>query len=136
MLRRLPISSRPGEQTPTSATSGGYGLISKPFKAPTPLGPKRDSALPSRKRKAVSYKEQGGGDDDGDDADCNPNKKTKYAMGNKEYGEDGVLGDMARWCNRKFPVFAPKEKTSVFGKRSVIASIQNIRAENVASVYQ
>jgi DNA repair and recombination RAD54-like protein len=120
MLRRLPPTQRQGEQTPTSATSGGYGLVSKPFKAPTPLGPKRDTALPARKRKAVSYKEQGGGDDDedDDDADGNPNKKSKFAMGNKEYGEDGVLGDMARWCNRKFPVFKPKEKTTVFGKRS------------------
>lgn len=118
MLRRLPQSQKPGDQVPTSATSGGYGIISKPFKAPTPLGPKRDLAIPSRKRKAVSYKEQGGGGDDENDGDADgrSSKKSKFAMGNKEYGEDGVLGDMAKWCNRKFPVFAPKEKTMVFGK--------------------
>lgn len=119
MLRRVPSSQRSGHQPVTSATSGGFGLISKPFKVPTPLASKRDLALPARKRKAVSYKGQDGGKgDDSDDDDAEgPNKKGKFAMGNKEYGEDGVLGDMAKWCNRKFPVFQPKEKTTVFGKR-------------------
>jgi DNA repair and recombination RAD54-like protein len=117
MLRRLPLS-KSGDQTPTSATSGGYGLVSAPFKAPTPLASKRELAIPARKRKAVSYKGQGGGgkDDEDSDDDGNVAKKGKFAMGNKEYGEDGVLGDMARWCNRKFPVFKPKEKTTVFTK--------------------
>lgn len=93
-------------------------MIVKPFKAPTPLGPKRDLAMPGRKRKAVSYKEAGGGkDDDGDGDAGSPKKKSKFAMGNKEYGDDGVLGDMAKWCNRKFPVYQPKEKGQVFGKR-------------------
>lgn len=122
MLRRLPASQRPGDQTPTTATSGGFGLISRPFKAPTPLGPKRDLALPARKRKAVSYKDAGG-DGDENDADENTDdhvaKKIKYAMGNKEYGADGVLGGMGKLCNRKFAVFKPKEKSTVFAKRSV-----------------
>lgn len=117
MLRRIPQGSKAGEQQPTSATSGGFGLISKPFKAPTPLGPKRQLDLPSRKRKAVNYKDAGGDGDDDGEAEGNPSKKGKFAMGNKEYGEDGVLGDMARWCNRKFPVFAVKEKGSVFTKK-------------------
>ncbi|WWD18483.1 hypothetical protein CI109_102935 [Kwoniella shandongensis] len=116
MLRRIP-STQKGEQPVTSATSGGFGLVVKPFKAPTPLASKRELALPARKRKAVSYKGQGGGGDDSDsDGDGKPSKKGKFAMGNKEYGEDGVLGDMAKWCNRKFPVFKPKEKTIVFNK--------------------
>ncbi|WVQ82964.1 hypothetical protein IAT38_005100 [Cryptococcus sp. DSM 104549] len=125
MLRRQP-SQRPGDPPLTSATAAGFGLVSKPFKAPTPSAPKRDLALPARKRKAVSYKEQGGGkDDDDSDADGKPSKKGKFAMGNKEYGEDGVLGDMAKWCNRKFPVFKPKEKGGVFTKTFSIPVMYN-----------
>jgi DNA repair and recombination RAD54-like protein len=121
MLRRLPPSKN-GDQTPTSATCGGFGLItSKPFKTPSSSAPKRDLVLPARKRKAVSYKGQGGGGKDDDDSDDEGKvvKKGKFEMGNKVYGEDGVLGDMAKWCNRKFPVFAPKEKSGVFTKRYV-----------------
>ena len=117
MLRRAPSYQKPGDPSLTSATSGGYGIIAVPFKPPTALGPKRTLALPARKLKAVSYKGQGGGDDSDSDAEGNPAKKGKFAMGNKEYGEDGVLGDMARWCNRKFPVFKPKERVTVFTKR-------------------
>ena len=118
MLRRMPSNQRPGDPQPTSATCGGYGIVSVPFKAPTPLAPKRTLAVPARKRKAVSYKGQGGGDDGSDsDAEEVSAKKGKFAMGNKEYGEDGVLGDMAKWCSRKFPVFKPKDKSGVFIKR-------------------
>lgn len=118
MLRRLP-PSRTGDQTPTSATSGGFGIFTaKPFKTPSSSAPKRDLALPARKRKAVSYKGQGGGkDDDDSDDEGKVVKKGKFEMGNKVYGEDGVLGDMAKWCNRKFPVFEPKDKVGVFTKR-------------------
>lgn len=60
-------------------------------------------------------KDAGGSDSDGD-----PRKKKKvnssYSMGNKEYGPDGVLGDMGRLCNREFPVFAVKAKELVFSK--------------------
>jgi DNA repair and recombination RAD54-like protein len=118
MLRRLP-QSRPGDQPVTSATSGGFGLVSKPYKAPSALAPTRTLAIPGRKRKAVSYKEQGGGKDDGDgDASDGEGakKKGKFEMGNKVYGDDGVLGDMAKWCNRKFPVFEKKDRTIVFAK--------------------
>jgi DNA repair and recombination RAD54-like protein len=107
MLRRLP-QSRPGDQPVTSATSGGFGLVSKPYKAPSALAPTRTLAIPGRKRKAVSYKEQGGGKDDGDgDASDGEGakKKGKFEMGNK-----------AKWCNRKFPVFEKKDRTIVFAK--------------------
>ncbi|KAK4687036.1 DNA repair and recombination protein RAD54 and RAD54-like protein, partial [Tremellales sp. Uapishka_1] len=127
MLRRIPTSSKPGDPPVSSATSGGFGFISKPFKAPSSLSSRRESALPSRKRKAVSYREEGGGNDDNDgDAEGSPNKKLKYAMGNKEYGEDGVLGDMAKWCNRKFPVFQVKAKDQVFTKSFSIPVIRNV----------
>ncbi|KJE03308.1 DNA repair and recombination protein RAD54-like protein [Cryptococcus gattii NT-10] len=117
MLRRT--IQRPSEPPPTSATSGGFGIVSTPFKIPKSSAPKRESTLPARKRKAVSYKEEGPCDDGGDDEYDNegrPSKKGKFAMGNKEYGSDGVLGDMAKWCNRKFPVFQPKDKSGVFTK--------------------
>ena len=121
MLRRLPPPQKGTDLQPTSATSGGYGIItSKPFKTPSALASTRQLALPARKRKAVSYKGQGGGkddDDDDSDADGKPAKKGRFEMGNKSYGEDGVLGDMAKWCIRKFPVFTPKERVGVFTKR-------------------
>jgi DNA repair and recombination RAD54-like protein len=120
MLRRLPPPIKGSDQQPTSATSGGFGITSKPFKAPSALASTRQLAIAPRKRKAVSYRGQGGGkddDDDGSDEDGKPAKKGKFEMGNKCYGEDGVLGDMAKWCNRKFPVFKPKEKGGVFTKR-------------------
>ncbi|ORY28461.1 putative DNA recombination and repair protein Rad54B [Naematelia encephala] len=128
MLRRHPSNTKPGDALLTSATAAGFGLITKPFKAPTALAPKRELALPARKRKAVSYKGQGGDGDDENDSDAErPSKKGKFAMGNKEYGEDGVLGDMAKWCNRKFPVFAPKDKTVIFGKSFSIPIMVNAR---------
>jgi DNA repair and recombination RAD54-like protein len=120
MLRRLP-QSKPGDQPVTSATSGGFGIVSKPYKKPSALAPTRTLALPARKRKAVSYKEQGGGKEDAGDGDASDGeggvkKKGKFEMGNKVYGDDGVLGDMAKWCNRKFPVFEKKDRTVVFAK--------------------
>lgn len=93
--------------------------MSKPFKKPSALAPTRQLALPARKRKAVSYKDQGGGGDDDGDSDASDGgkkKKGKFEMGNKVYGDDGVLGDMAKWCNRKFPVFEKKDRTLVFAK--------------------
>lgn len=113
MLRRVP-SKKNGDPPLTSATSGGFGIVSKPFKAPSALGSTRTLAMPARKRKQVSYKEAGAGGDDGDSEV--PAKKMRFEMGNKVY-ENGVLGDMAKWCTRKFPVFAPKESTTVFSKR-------------------
>ena len=119
MLRRIPGGQKQADGTPTSATSGGYGIVVKPFKVPSALGSKRDLALPARKRKLVSYKGQGGGSDGESDEEGKENKKSKFEMGNKVYGEDGVLGGMGKWCNRKFDVFKPKERTIVFAKTSV-----------------
>lgn len=121
MLRRLPPTKPGGDPAITSATSGGFGIVvGKPFRTPTSaLASKRTTAIPARKRKAVSYKEMGYGTDDGEAViDGSPKKKMRFEMGNKVY-ENGVLGDMAKWCTRKFPVFEPKEKTTVFAKRYV-----------------
>ncbi|WWC70738.1 uncharacterized protein I206_104689 [Kwoniella pini CBS 10737] len=126
MLRKAPSTSRSGDPPVTSANGAGFGIVTfKAFKPPSALASKRESALPARKRKAVSYKGQGGGNDSDSDEDGKPSKKGRFAMGNKEYGEDGVLGDMAKWCNRKFPVFAPKEKTLVFTKNFSIPVMLN-----------
>jgi DNA repair and recombination RAD54-like protein len=75
----------------------------------------------------VSYRDAGGDADDGDgdaENDEGGGKKAKtgntgggYAMGNKEYDGNGVLGGMGRLCMRKFPVFKVKDKAAVFGKR-------------------
>jgi len=138
MLRRAPANSKQGELAVTSATRSGFGLVLKPFKAPTPLAPKRDLAIPGRKRKHVSYKEQGGGGGDEndpdaviDDEDGGVKKKIKFEMGNKVYGEDGVLGGMGKWCNRKFPVFIVKEKTGIFSKSYVyLLLIRSLRSDN------
>lgn len=87
--------------------------MSKPFRPPSALASKRTTAIPARKRKQVSYKEMGDGEDDGEAEQ--PKKKMRFEMGNKVY-EDGVLGGMAKWCTRKFPVFKPKEATTTFAK--------------------
>lgn len=115
MLRRLPRTSNggAGDSQITSATSGGFGIVSKPFRPPSAPASKRSTVLPARKRKQVSYKEMGDGVDDGE-AEM-PKKKMRFEMGNKVY-EDGVLGDMAKWCNRKFPVYQPKDATVAFAK--------------------
>ncbi|EIW66754.1 hypothetical protein TREMEDRAFT_70028 [Tremella mesenterica DSM 1558] len=125
MLKRLPSNQNTSEQI-TSATSGGFGLPSfKPFRPPSALVSKRISAIPSRKRKNVSYKGQDGASDGESDTEGKENKKSKYAMGNKEYGEDGVLGGMGKLCNRKFPVFKTKEKTTVFSRTFSIPIMTN-----------
>lgn len=122
MLRRPVQSQRPGEQVAQTATAGGFGIISRPFKAPTPLAPKRHTELPSRKRKAVSYKDAGGdvsgSDAENEEPDSKRNKGGKgYAMGNKEYDDNGVLGGMGKLCMKKYPVFALKSRGSFLPKR-------------------
>jgi DNA repair and recombination RAD54-like protein len=121
MLRRAPVvQTKNGDPVPPTMTGAGYGIPSfKPFKTPA-LATTRQTALPPRKRKRVSYKGAGGDDDDEGDSDASEGKVKKgktFEMGNKEYGADGVLGDMAKWCNRKFPVFKVKEKAEIFHKR-------------------
>jgi len=124
MLRRINKSAN-GESPITSATSGGFGIVSSPFKRPALANKRTVSALPeraARKRNRVSYKEMGDGTDDGDaviDDGDSPKKKLRFEMGNKVY-ENGVLGDMAKWCNRKFPVYEVKEFTAVRSKTWVL----------------
>lgn len=127
MLRRIPSAnngSKPtagGDAVVVTMTGGGFGTPTfKAFKPPSLVSKastrSSDSGLPPRKRKRVSYKEDGQGDDkENDYKEDRPDKK--YTMGNKEYGADGVLGGMGKLCNRKFPVFEVKPKEQVFTKK-------------------
>jgi DNA repair and recombination RAD54-like protein len=130
MLRRINKSVN-GDSSITSATSGGFGIVSSPFKAP--LAKTRTvSGLPeraARKRKQMSYKDMGDGTDDGDAViDGSPKKKMRFEMGNKVY-ENGVLGDMAKWCNRKFPVYVPKGLGVVRNKSFSIPVMTNAKTK-------
>ncbi len=121
MLRRVPSTSSANDGDTTSLSlRTGFGLIpAKPFKVPTSAAPARSSVLPPRKRKRVSYKEDGQDDKENDEdaSDGEKKKGSRFTMGNKEYGADGVLGDMARFCNRKFPTFVVKPKEQIFSKQ-------------------
>ena len=121
MLRRIPATSSASNGDPNSLSlRTGFGVIpAKPFKVPTAAIVARASVLPPRKRKRVSYKEDGQDDkeNDGDASDDEKKKTSRFTMGNKEYGPDGVLGDMGRFCNRKFPTFVVKPKEQIFSKQ-------------------
>lgn len=146
MLRRIPsnnASPKINSDGPAvlSMSGGGFGtptFRSGKFKPPmisSPLASStRGNALPARgaKRKRISYAEDGQEDGEkdgnagsGSDSDGGSKKKkgSKYSMGNKEYGEDGVLNGMGALCNRKFPVFEVKEKSQVFSNRFAIPII-------------
>jgi DNA repair and recombination RAD54-like protein len=133
MLRRIPSSkSNNGDPQVVTVSGGGFSAPTfKPFKPPSLANARstrnkeNENAAAGRKRKRVNYKEDGQGDAAGDgdangdsDGENGGKKKGKtYSMGNKEYGVDGVLGDMGKWCNRKFPVFDVKPKEVLFTKK-------------------
>lgn len=135
MLRRIPSSkSNNGDPVVVTVSGGGFTAPTfKPFKPPSLANARstrnkeNETAGAGRKRKRINYKEDGQGDAVGDgdangDSDGEESEKKKgktYSMGNKEYGADGVLGDMGRWCNRKFPVFEVKPKEVLFSKKCV-----------------
>lgn len=130
MLRRIPSanngSNKPaagGDAVVVTMTGGGFGTPTfKAFKPPSLVSKAStrsgcDSSLPPRKRKRISYKEDGGQADDRENEYKEDGPAKKYTMGNKEYGADGVLGGMGKMCNRKFPVFEVKPKEQVFTKK-------------------
>lgn len=103
--------------------------IFKPFKPPTPLAPKRDSALPPRKRKRVSYKENtGGDDDDSDDGDKRKKKKAKRTTDGDEYNSDGEVVAV-----KKYPVFKPTPLEAV-KKGFSVPVMMNAKGEIVQTV--
>jgi DNA repair and recombination RAD54-like protein len=135
MLKRIPShKSTSGDPQVVTLTGGGFSMPTfKAFKPPSLANSRStrtaaadvDKSGAGRKRKRVNYKEDGqadaaeDGDANGDGSDGEGGKKKgkTYSMGNKEYGIDGVLGDMGKWCNRKFPVFEVKPKEVIFTKK-------------------
>lgn len=103
MLRRVPLK----DGKPLTADSLNFQTsLFTPFKTPTPAI-KIDRALPPRKRKRVSYKENG--DDEDDDSDSGRKKKRTKSYGDVAYDSDGGVVPV-----KKFPVFkaTPLEHTA------------------------
>ncbi|KAG9006906.1 DNA-dependent ATPase protein rad54, partial [Tulasnella sp. 427] len=127
MLRRVPTK----DGRPLSFDSINFdATIFKPFKTPTPLVPKRDTALPPRKRKRVSYKENtdGGDGDDSDDGDKRKKKKAKKGPDGEEWGSDGEVTAV-----KKYPVYKPTPLESTT-KRFSIPVMTNSKGEIVQTV--
>lgn len=80
--------------------------LSTPFKCPSPAPSKRETAIPPRKRRKVSYKDSVA-DDDADESFTNPEDPDRAPLGNLQ-------------INKAFPVFKPKPKDAVFRARFAI----------------
>jgi DNA repair and recombination RAD54-like protein len=90
--------------TPAPKKSDSLSQLTKPFKCPGSAPSKRETALPPRKRRKVSYKDAGG--DDGDDGEgFTP-------------AEAEVIGNLQ--ASKAFPVFKPKPKDTVFRSRFAV----------------
>ena len=98
-----PTSTKPSQRlssTPNPNSQEQHRRLTAPFKCPGSAAPKRETALPPRKRRKVSYKDadDGKGEDDGEAVE-----------------EREVFGNLQ--VNRAFPVFKPKDKGVVFRAR-------------------
>lgn len=126
MLRRVPLK----DGKPLTAESQLFdSTVFKPFKPPT-SNVKLDRALPPRKRKRVSYKENGqDGEDDDDDGPGRKKKKVKSRKG----GDDEYNSDDGVVPVKKYPVFKPTplEQTS---KRFSFPTMTNAAGEIVPLV--
>ena len=98
--------------------------VNKQFKPPTLAVKPLERSLPQRKRKRVSYKENGTSDASDDDSDGpKRRKKRKKTAENDEYvetGDDSVVN-----VNRSFPIFKPKPFDTVFGAKFAVPEIKN-----------
>ncbi|KAG8992209.1 DNA-dependent ATPase protein rad54 [Tulasnella sp. JGI-2019a] len=125
MLRRIPLK----DGKPITAESQLFdSTVFQPFKPPTPQT-RIDRALPPRKRKRVSYKENEGGDDDDDDR---RRKKKKMKTG-KDGEDDEYNSDEGPAPVRKFPVFKPTPLNQT-KKRFSIPTMTNAAGEIVPVV--
>ena len=99
--------------------------LRKPFKPPTPSVKRPERALPPRKRKRVSYKENR---DDSDSDDDKAKKKKKSKTKDGDYGSDGDIPTV-----KKFPVYkaTPLGQTA---KRFSIPTMTNAAGEVVPTV--
>lgn len=101
-----------GATTPArtpSTQADAVRRLTTPFKCPGSAAPKRETAIPPRKRRKVSYKDADL-DGTGDDADASfaPTDDT----------ERESLGNLH--LNKSFPVFKPKDKNTVFRSRFAV----------------
>jgi DNA repair and recombination RAD54-like protein len=102
----------PFKDDPLSAQRGL--ALTKPFKTPaSAILKQRDQ--PTRKRKQVSYKENGQEDDD--------DGKNKKRRKDDTYAEP--LGDAVVNINRSFPVYDVKPREEVFSKRFSIPEMKD-----------
>jgi len=97
-----------GASTPAKPKTDPLTRLSTPFKCPGAAAPKRETALPPRKRRKVSYKGA-----DGDTGDSNDGENF-----NADGTEREILGNLQ--VNKAFPVFKPKDKTTVFRARFAV----------------
>jgi DNA repair and recombination RAD54-like protein len=119
MLRRIPTTNdglavdRLQEST----------RVNKPFKPPTLAVKPIERSLPQRKRKRVSYKENGGNDDSDDESDDPKRRKKKRTSKDNEYVDNGD-GSVVN-VNRSFPIFKPKPFDKIFGSKFAVPEIKN-----------
>lgn len=125
MLRRAPttndgvVVSRLQEST----------RVNKPFKAPTATEKPVERAHPQRKRKRVSYKENGE-TSDSDISDDSRRRKKKRLTNDIAYDEDGEVMNI----NKSFPIFKPKPFGLVFGAKFAVPEIKNKAGEVIQVV--
>lgn len=98
--------------------------VNKPFKAPTVTAKPVERVLPQRKRKRVSYKENGG-NSDSDSSDDPRRRKKKKPANDAAYCEDGEVLNI----NKSFPIFKPKPSEKVFGAKFAVPEIRNKAGE-------
>jgi DNA repair and recombination RAD54-like protein len=98
MIRPRP----PGTQAPKK--SDPLSQLTQPFKCPGSAPSKRETALPPRKRRKVSYKDACGDGSDGED--FTPTTQVE------------VIGNLQ--ASQAFPVFKPKPKDTVFRARFTV----------------
>lgn len=92
--------------TPKPKKPDPLSRLSTPFKCPGSAAPKRETALPARKRRKVSYK------------DTAPEDTVDDTFTTAEDGSREPLGNLQ--VNKAFPVFKPKPKDTVFRARFAV----------------
>ncbi|KAG8789097.1 DNA-dependent ATPase protein rad54, partial [Serendipita sp. 397] len=101
-------------------------VLVKPFKTPA-LAVTHQRDQPLRKRKRVSYKENGGGREDDEDESGKRATKRRKTGGNDDDDSgytDEPFGDLAANINRSFPIYDAKPREVVFSKRFSIPGMK------------
>lgn len=112
-------ATTPARATPSTQAESARRLTT-PFKCPSASAPKRETAIPPRKRRKVNYKDA--------DADGNTGDDDSFAPGDDSEQRE-IFGNLQ--VNKAFPVFKPKDKESVFRARfSVPLADKNVGGYN------